>query len=350
MPGCEACLAQICLRDCKRHGANAFLAPALATGRVHLCPDTEIKRLHAQASRVDAVEVVAPTGPERIPVRITAQAVVLAAGAYFSPVLLQNSTSSDWPHGLGNTHDQVGRNLMFHADRRLAVWARRGLSAQGPKKSVALRDFYELPDGAKCGEMQSTGAEARYGNILYVLRQQFDRSRFARWRLLRHLLRLPALVADKALGGAAIFALILEDFPYPENRVVADPKAPSGMRFDYTIPSELRARSLALTQAVNRALKGVRKLWLSHELELNHGHPCGTCRAGDDPRQSVVDAEGRVHGLENLYIACGSVLPTSGATNPSLTIAAMALRTGAAVAAAPHRHAGPQDNAGRRNN
>ena len=100
------------------------------------------------------------------------------------------------------------------------------------------------------------------------------------------------------------------------------------MRFSYTIPDELRARSSALTQAVNAALKGVRKIWLSHDLELNHGHPRGTCRAGTDPQTSVVDGEGRAHGLDNLYVACGSVLPTSGATNPSLTIAAMGLRDG----------------------
>jgi choline dehydrogenase-like flavoprotein len=55
-------------------------------------------------------------------------------------------------------------------------------------------------------------------------------------------------------------------------------------------------------------------------------HVCGTCRMGDDPLQSVVDPNNRVHGIENLYVVDGSFFPTSGGTNPALTIAANSLR------------------------
>lgn len=328
VPGCKACLGEICLRDCKRNGGNAFLLPALETGRVQLCTEANVTRIEAEGARVTGAVLDTEEGPRTV----QARAVVLAAGAYFSPVLLQNSASADWPHGLANHHDQVGRNLMFHADRQLAVWARRGLSREGPKKSIALRDFYELPGGEKCGELQSTGAQAQYGNVLYVLRKRFDASRWARVPLLRHLLRIPAFVADRLLGSASIFALIIEDFPYPQNRVVADASAPSGMRFEYDIPGELYARSARLTAAVSRAMTGLRRLWLTQKPELNLGHPCGTCRTGESPESSVVDARCRAHGTENLYLACASVFATSGATNPSLTVAAMALRTGAHLA------------------
>ena len=55
-------------------------------------------------------------------------------------------------------------------------------------------------------------------------------------------------------------------------------------------------------------------------------HQCGTARMGDDPRTSVVDPWCRAHDLDNLRIVDASVLPTSGAANPSLTVAAIALR------------------------
>ena len=45
-----------------------------------------------------------------------------------------------------------------------------------------------------------------------------------------------------------------------------------------------------------------------------------------DPRRGVVDADARVHGLANLYLAGSSVFATSGAANPTLTIVALALR------------------------
>jgi hypothetical protein len=55
-------------------------------------------------------------------------------------------------------------------------------------------------------------------------------------------------------------------------------------------------------------------------------HACGTLLAGNDPTTSVVNAEGRVHGMDNLYVVDGSVLPRSSRVNPALTIYAWALR------------------------
>jgi choline dehydrogenase-like flavoprotein len=57
-------------------------------------------------------------------------------------------------------------------------------------------------------------------------------------------------------------------------------------------------------------------------------HHMGTTRMSDDPKTGVVDADCRVHGLSNLYIAGSSVFPTSGYANPTLTIVALALRLG----------------------
>ena len=57
-------------------------------------------------------------------------------------------------------------------------------------------------------------------------------------------------------------------------------------------------------------------------------HQAGTCRMGNDPATSVVDKYCRVHDLDNLYIADGSVLVNNGGFNPVLTIMALAFRTG----------------------
>jgi choline dehydrogenase-like flavoprotein len=56
-------------------------------------------------------------------------------------------------------------------------------------------------------------------------------------------------------------------------------------------------------------------------------HETGTCRMGDDPYTSATNRYGQIHGISGLYCADGSVLPTSGATNPTLSIAALAIRT-----------------------
>jgi choline dehydrogenase-like flavoprotein len=74
-------------------------------------------------------------------------------------------------------------------------------------------------------------------------------------------------------------------------------------------------------------------LRISTELEMNYGHPCGTCRFGDERRSSVLDSNCRTHDLNNLYVVDASFMPRSGAINPSLTIAANALRVAPQIAA-----------------
>jgi choline dehydrogenase-like flavoprotein len=65
-------------------------------------------------------------------------------------------------------------------------------------------------------------------------------------------------------------------------------------------------------------------------------HIMGTCIMGNDPDDSVVDPWGRTHDVENLWIVGSSVFPTSATANPTLTLAALALRTGSAIHRALH--------------
>ena len=56
------------------------------------------------------------------------------------------------------------------------------------------------------------------------------------------------------------------------------------------------------------------------------GHMIGATRMGNSPDESATDAWGRVHGMDNLYVAGSSLFPAAGAANPTLTIVALALR------------------------
>ena len=58
------------------------------------------------------------------------------------------------------------------------------------------------------------------------------------------------------------------------------------------------------------------------------GHHIGTARMGSDPRTSVVDADCRVHSVNNLYVAGSAAFPTSSQANPTLTLIALSLRLG----------------------
>ncbi|GAA3328993.1 GMC oxidoreductase [Ectobacillus funiculus] len=56
-------------------------------------------------------------------------------------------------------------------------------------------------------------------------------------------------------------------------------------------------------------------------------HEMGTCRMGEDPETSVTNKYGQVHNISGLFVADNSVLPHSGAANPTLTTIALAFHT-----------------------
>ena len=104
-----------------------------------------------------------------------------------------------------------------------------------------------------------------------------------------------------------------------------------GMRFEYRYPDELRERNALFRRRLADVLGGRRVVSLTRDSNLNFGHPCGTVRFGDDPTASVLDRDNRAHDVPNLFVVDASFFPSSGGTNPSLTIAANALRVALAI-------------------
>ncbi|KRF28131.1 glucose-methanol-choline oxidoreductase [Paenibacillus sp. Soil787] len=125
-----------------------------------------------------------------------------------------------------------------------------------------------------------------------------------------------------------------------ENRVFIDPKRVDyyGMPelqvvFSYSEKDEaiIRQMSAALLQASSAMHVDIATMNGAPALCLmpigTDNHESGTCRMGDDPNTSATNRYGQIHGVPGLYIADASVIPIIGATNPTLTTAALAIRT-----------------------
>lgn len=324
--GCQHCLGRKCPKPCKMDGRSAGVEPALATGNAFLLDECEVTQICGNETRVS--HLIARRHGEEL--RLTADHIILAAGALSSPRLMLESRNPSWPHGLGNSHDQVGRNLMFHFNEIFALWP-NGPSGPEAVKSVGFRDLY-FDGGQRMGMVQSMGLRAGKGEILYFMRQWLARSGLRNLPGARHLARIPAILAAKILGSAHVYVGLLEDLPYAQNRVRTDPQKAGGILIEYRFTEELLARRMHFRKQIRRRLKGLRTLFLTMDPEPNFGHPCGSLRMGNDPRSSVIDQDCRVHGIENLWVADASFMPTSMGVNPSLTIAANALRVGDIIA------------------
>jgi choline dehydrogenase-like flavoprotein len=104
------------------------------------------------------------------------------------------------------------------------------------------------------------------------------------------------------------------------------------LRLQYRLhASEIERRAVFMRQ-LKEAFEPFRKTTL-RMAKNNAGlaHVCGTCRFGTDPKTSVLDPQNRAHEVDNLYVVDGSFFPSSTGLNPSLTIAANALRVAAHV-------------------
>jgi choline dehydrogenase-like flavoprotein len=234
---------------------------------------------------------------------LRARAVVLAAGAMHSPRLLARYFEV---HELGAlpAAASIGRNFKLHL--LTAV-----LAVSGKKKSDLLRKTTLLLDErTPHSSVQALGFD---GELIATL-------------IPRYVPRVAAKsIAERAYG----FFLQTEDGSHRDNRVRGANVSSDQPTVDYDparIPAA-HAEHRRLVANFRRDLLRAGYLTFAQSIPL-HGtaHACGTLVAGSDPGTSVVDGAGRVHGIDGLVVADGSILPRSSRVNPALTIYAWSLR------------------------
>jgi len=295
-----------CTTGAKSDAESCGLAKALQHPNVTLLTGAKVRKLLSEGRRVTGVEVIRDGKAEVI----SAPIVCLCAGAVMSSAMLLASANADHPNGLANGSDQVGRNFMNHNLTGMVAWNPLRRNRTVYEKTIQINDFYLTggPDGEPLGNIQMLGRIT--GPILA------GEAGLPLW-LARH-------IADHSIHIMAMS----EDLPDPNSRV---------MWRDGVVVDWRRTNVQAHDLLVSRLKQAMRKAgW---PIVLSRGfpkskpsHQCGTARMGNDPTASVVDANLKAHDLDNLYIVDASVLPTSAAVNPSLTIAALALRAGDYIA------------------
>jgi choline dehydrogenase-like flavoprotein len=334
VPECQCCQGYLCPRPCKNDSQRICITPATTSWGATLMTGCDVTRIESKGSQVSGL-VCRWRGRT---LRLRARLVVLAAGALQTPNLLMRSASSDWPEGLGNRSGLVGRNLMRHF---IDLYVLRSEKRPGqPKpdnrfKELAFNDFYRT-DRAPLGSVQSFGRLPPVEMLYDSLRQDL-RDGPLPW--VAGLLPCAAPFLKRELSGmvddALVLATTLEDLPYAGNRVQLAEGAlsdTSAIRMHYAIAAYDRER-IAEFRRVMKATLEPKRMRLVKQAENNQrlAHACGTCRFGTDPTTSVLDAHNRVHDLDNLFVVDSSFFPSSGGTNPSLTVAANALRVAHAL-------------------
>ncbi len=304
-----------------QYTAETHIMRAEATGRVLVVTGAIARRFELDpAGRVRAVIYGTAVDPETA---LSAKVFVLAAHAVESARLLLLSASSRHPGGLGNSSGLVGRHLMEHP-----LWAVHG---RLPSSTYPYRigfhtreshQFCARPDRDRVGAFRLA-----FPNQPGPRPQDIARDSGAWGDALAREIR-------ESFGRVVAVHGFSEQLPDPARTVTLDPTVVDGFgdpapRLTWGLSAYDRAAGrAAMTESV-RILEAAGADDISFPFGDGFtfcGHQIGTLRMGNDPGTSVVNRQLVSHDVPNLVAVGSGVFPTSSPLNPSLTIAALALR------------------------
>ena len=327
---CQHCVGFACPTNAKNGSKNTLTARALATGRCTLETGASVERIETDvAGRVTGVTYWNQAG-ERV--TVSSDVVICSAGAIETARLLLNSKSDAHPHGLGNGADQVGRNLQGHYYAGATGWMPDPIwDGVGPGTTTATINFNHDNDGIVGGGMLA--------DDFIMLPLSFQKG------------HVPAGVPQWGLAhkewmrhyySRMLFATgPVHEITSPDARVTLAPDVRDGRGQPV---ARLSGATHPETQRVYDFMRARAEEWLRasgaegvysnpNKVGLSGGqHQAGTCRMGHDPKTSVTNEWGRVHGHDNLFVADGSLHVTNGGFNPVLTILALSFRVAGRIA------------------
>ncbi|HTW78771.1 MAG TPA: GMC family oxidoreductase [Terracidiphilus sp.] len=326
---CRWCVGFACEVDAKNGSQNTVIPTALASGNCELrtgCMAREI--LTDDRGRARGVEYFDARGHL---VEQPCDLVVVSACAIESARLLLNSKSRLYPSGIGNRYDMVGRNLQgHHYTGAVGFFDYDTYDDVGPGASIAITDYNHGTPGLCGGGM---------------LANEFT-------RLPIHMIdRLPESTPRWGLGHKqamrATYKRNIQVFgptqqiPTVNARVTLDP----AVRDKWGIPvARISGNVHPHTFEIGEIQAQRAEAWLkeagaastirlsSRPTGVSAGqHQAGTCRMGNDPQDSVVDRDCRIHDVDNIFVIDGSVHVNNGGFNPVLTIMAIAYMASASL-------------------
>ncbi|MEM7195808.1 MAG: GMC family oxidoreductase [Pseudomonadota bacterium] len=246
-------------------------------------------------------------------IHVNARAFVLATGGIENARLLLLPTAVD-SSGIGNSYGLVGRNFSEHFFGRgrmietASLWPRDGEVFS--VMSSQLQEKYALPEVGLLRHYKRTRSSDG-DHIVSSLAQIMDATTYPRIASLDYYYEVP---------------------PAPENRVMLseqlDPfgRPKAELRFNLS-PELIKLYSIAVELYGRIAGQGKigRVQIVDHPMWLGNHH-MNTTPMSNDPSQGVVDANGRVHGYANIFVAGSSIFPTSGCGNPTFPLIALTFR------------------------
>ena len=290
---------------------------AEATGHYELRPQSMVTRIKMGANnRVTGVEYIDADGKLR---EQKARLVCVAGNAVETTCLLLNSSTSEFSNGLANSSDQVGRNYMRHVSvPTLAVMPGEVHMYKGAQIAGVVRDeIRNDPSRGFVGGFQ-------FHTLPFSPDVLVNLTMNGKWGR-----EVTDIMKDyRNMAGLMAFG---EDLADPDNRISLHPtkKDRNGLPVPI-VRYKLHKNSLAMAKYAQQKSEDLyRSLGATKTVSgglMPSTHNMGVARMGIDPKTSVTNPWGQTHDIDNLFVSDGSLFPSAGSANPTLTIIALVLR------------------------
>ena len=291
---------------------------------VAVLENTRVDRIVADhAGRITAAHAKKPDGTE---VTARGRIFVLAANGIETSRLLLMSASESLPKGLANGSGRVGRNFFDHPGLIMRLRMPKPVYPRGPHETMGSGTFRDGPF-----------RKERSAWAIKVLSRPYAHETAN--EALQEGLEPPALdaaIRDRVSRHVDITSQ-MEQLPRPENGIALDwtRRDRAGqplMRFHYSFSDYERAAFTECRKVFRRIAAALGAETVSVNGPWSHHHPQGMAMMGEEAKTSVVDPWCRSHDHPNLFLTGSAVFPSCGTVSPTLTIAAVALRTAEEIA------------------
>jgi len=313
---CTTCDTFACAISAKNDLATVIL-PGLIEKGLTLLPNIVTTKLMIKNNHVSSVECFSKSENQTRTFR--GEKVILSAGALGSThVLLATGLDEFNPGGVN-----IGRYLMRHVNAIVfGVFPGKADKENTFHKQLCFQDFY-------FGHSSISNPTGKLGCI-----QQLQTPPVG---LVKEELPKPlGSIISPAVQLLSGLLTIAEDQPQFQNHVSLDwsEKDRFGLP-QLTISHRYSERDIAAVNALKSKAKQILRkagawFFYTHSIRT-FSHAVGTVRMGSNPEKSVLDKFCHFRGIDNLFVVDGSFMPTSAGLNPSLTIAANALRVGDSI-------------------
>jgi choline dehydrogenase-like flavoprotein len=323
---CGFCLGFGCEVGAKSSSLASMIPVAEKSGRCEIRPNSYVHKIEVdEKGRATGAVYFDAKGVAHLQ---KAKAVVLAANGAETPRLLLLSHSKQFPNGLANSSGMVGKNLMVNTGAiGFGVYDEPLNDYKGFAVSRIFHDFYEL-DVQKLGFYGGGGVDARFDMTPINFVVQGLPPGTPMWgpgfkkTLHTNFTRTMQIFFHGTSVPVETNAFSLDD-------EVKDAWGLPALRMTYRDHDNDLKYMQWMTERVMELLdaSGANQKWhVPVGPQQFAVHLLGTCRMGNDPKSSVINADHRTHDVKNLFLCDGSNMVTSGRGQPTMTIEALAFR------------------------